>query len=43
MNSDLAIVNGLLVDSSGIYPGVLYVHGGKITAITRDLEGTPRR
>jgi allantoinase len=37
MKADLAIINGLLVDSRSIYPGVLHVHAGKIAGITREL------
>ena len=43
MKADLAIINGLLVDSRSIYPGVLYVHEGKIAGITRELENQPQR
>jgi dihydroorotase (multifunctional complex type) len=38
MKADLALINGLLVDSSRIYPGVLLVREGKITAVTRSLD-----
>ena len=41
MKADLAVANGLLVDSKSIYPGVLYVRGGKIVGITRELESQP--
>jgi dihydroorotase (multifunctional complex type) len=41
MKADLAIANGFLVDSKSIYPGVLYVRGGKIVGITRELENQP--
>jgi len=43
MKADLAIINGLLVDSRSIYPGVLYVHEGKIAGITRDLENQAQK
>jgi dihydroorotase (multifunctional complex type) len=43
MEADLAIINGLLVDSRSIYPGVLYVHEGKIAGITRELENQPQK
>ena len=43
MKADLAIINGLLVDSRSIYPGVLYVHEGKIAGITRDPENQPQK
>lgn len=43
MKADLAIINGLLVDSRSIYPGVLYVHEGKIAGITRELENQPQK
>ena len=43
MKADLAIINGLLVDSKSIYPGVLYVRKGKIAGITRDLEDHPAK
>src|SRR3989304_4416232 len=42
MKADLAIVNGLLVDSKNIYPGVLYIRNGKIVAITQSLENRPQ-
>ncbi len=42
MNADLAITNGLLVDSKIIRPGVLYIKEGKIVGITRSLENHPR-
>src|SRR5512136_1232521 len=41
MKADLAIINGLLVDSKGIWPGVLYIKEGKIIAITQSLENHP--
>jgi len=41
MKADMAIVNGLLVDSQQIYPGVIYVHQGKIVGITQSLEQKP--
>jgi len=41
MKADLAITNGFLVDSKSIYPGVLYIHGGKIVGITQALENHP--
>ncbi len=41
MKADLAIINGLLVDSRSIYPGVLYIREGKIAAITQSLEDHP--
>ena len=41
MNADLAITNGLLVDSKGIWPGVLYIKEGKIIGITQSLEDHP--
>ncbi|MGE5254453.1 MAG: dihydroorotase [Planctomycetaceae bacterium] len=43
MEADLSIINGLLVDSGSTYPGVLYLHEGKIAGITRSLEGRPSR
>jgi len=43
MKADLAIVNGFLVDSKSIYPGVLYIRGGKIVGITRELENQPSK
>ena len=43
MKADLAIINGLLVDSRSIYPGVLYVHEGKIAGITRELENQAQK
>ncbi len=42
MKADIAIVNGLLVDSQSIYPGVLFIHEGKIAAISRSLESRPQ-
>src|SRR5512136_1319421 len=41
MNADLAVINGLLVDSQNIYPGVLYIRQGKIVGITQSLEDHP--
>ncbi len=41
MKADLAVINGLLVDSQSIYPGVLYIREGKIVGITRSLENHP--
>ncbi len=41
MKADLAIINGLLVDSKNIYPGVLYIREGKIAGITQSLENRP--
>jgi dihydroorotase (multifunctional complex type) len=41
MKADLAIINGLLVDSRSIYPGVLYIREGKIVGITQALENHP--
>ncbi|MDI7258780.1 MAG: amidohydrolase family protein [Thermodesulfobacteriota bacterium] len=43
MKADLAIINGLLVDSQSIYPGVLYVREGKIVGITQSLENHPQK
>jgi dihydroorotase (multifunctional complex type) len=42
MEADTAVVNGLLVDSKNIYPGVIYIREGKIVGITETLEGRPR-
>jgi len=42
MKPDLAIINGLLVDSKGIYPAVLSIRDGKIVAITQSLENAPQ-
>jgi allantoinase len=42
MDADLAVVNGLLVDSQNIYPGVLYIRHGKIVGITQFLEDGPK-
>jgi dihydroorotase/allantoinase len=42
MKADLAIINGLLVDSRAIYPGVLYMRDGKIVAVTQSLENRPQ-
>jgi allantoinase len=42
MKADLTITNGLLVDSKGIWPGVLYIKEGKIIAITQSLENHPQ-
>jgi len=41
MKADLAVINGLLVDSQSIYPGVLYIREGKIVGITQSLENHP--
>ena len=41
MKADFAIINGLLVDSKSIYPGVLYIREGKIVGITQSLENHP--
>ena len=41
MKADLAIINGLLVDSKSIYPGVLYIREGKIVGITQAPENHP--
>ncbi len=43
MKADLAIVNGILVDSKSIYPAVLWVRDGKIAGITQSLEDPPSR
>ena len=42
MKTDIAIVNGLLVDSQQIYPGVITVRQGKIAGITQSLEQKPQ-
>ena len=42
MKADIAVVNGLLVDSQSIYPGVLYISQGKIVGITQSLENRPQ-
>jgi allantoinase len=42
MKADIAIVNGLLVDSQQIYPGVITVRQGKIVGITQSLEQKPQ-
>jgi allantoinase len=42
MKADLAIINGLLVDSKSIYPGVLSIREGKIVGITQSLEDYPQ-
>jgi allantoinase len=42
MKADLAVVNGLLVESRSIYPGVLYIREGKIVGITQTLENHPQ-
>ena len=42
MKSDIAITNGLLVDSRNIYPGVLYISQGKIVGIAQSLENRPQ-
>src|SRR5512139_2762669 len=41
MKADLAIINGLLVDSRSIYSGALYIREGKIIGITQSLENRP--
>lgn len=41
MNADIVIVNGRLVDSTHIYPGVIYIKEGKIVAITQSIESLP--
>ncbi|HYB19511.1 MAG TPA: dihydroorotase family protein [Thermodesulfobacteriota bacterium] len=41
MKADLAVINGLIVDSRNIYPGVLYIREGKIVGITQSLENRP--
>ena len=41
MKADFAIINGLLVDSKSIYPGVLYIREGKIVGITQAPENHP--
>ncbi|OGQ00289.1 MAG: dihydroorotase, partial [Deltaproteobacteria bacterium RBG_19FT_COMBO_52_11] len=38
---DLAVINGLLVDSQSIYPGVVYIREGKIVGITQSVENDP--
>ena len=43
MRADLAIINGLLVDSRSIYPGVLYIREGAIAGITRSPSDRPAR
>jgi allantoinase len=43
MKADLAIIDGLLVDSTSVYPGVLYIQDGKIAGITQALEDKPRK
>src|SRR4030042_3067510 len=42
MKADAAVVNGLLVDSKNIYPGVIYIREGKIVGITESLEDRPK-
>jgi len=42
MKADLAIINGLLVDSKSICPGVLSIREGKIVGITQSLENHPQ-
>ena len=42
MKPDIAITNGLLVDSENIYPGVLYISQGKIVGIAQSLENRPQ-
>lgn len=41
MKADIAIINGFLVDSRSIYPGVLHIREGKIAGITQSLEDRP--
>ena len=41
MKADFAIINGLLVDSKSIYPGVLYIRERKIVGITQAPENHP--
>ncbi len=41
MKADIVIINGFLVDSRSIYPGVLYIREGKIAGITQSLEDRP--
>ncbi len=41
MKADLAVINGLLVDSQGIYPGVLYIREGKIVMEEGKVIGEP--
>ena len=41
MKADIAIINGLLVDSKTVWPGVLYIKEGKIIGITQSLENRP--
>src|SRR4030067_1018177 len=43
MKADLAIINGLLVDSQHISPGTIYIRDGKIIGITHILEEQPQR
>src|SRR4030042_3940728 len=43
MKADIAIINGLLVDSQRIYPGVIYIQDGKIIGITQSLESRPEK
>lgn len=42
MKADIAIINGLLVDSQGVYPAVLSISQGKIVGVTQSLEGQPQ-
>jgi dihydroorotase (multifunctional complex type) len=42
MKADVAVVNGLLVDSQNIYPGVLSISQGKIVGIAQSLEHQPQ-
>ena len=42
MKADAAVINGLLVNSQSIYPGVIYIREGKIVGITESLEDRPR-
>ena len=41
MKADIAITNGLLVDSKTVWPGVLHIKEGKIIGITQSLENHP--
>lgn len=41
MKADIAIINGFLVDSRSIYPGILYIREGKVAGITQSLEDRP--
>jgi allantoinase len=42
MKADAAVINGVLVDSQTIYPGVIYIREGKIVGITESLEDRPK-